>query len=806
MTKRWGCLRFIFAFLLIFCVLLILLRNLLTESLPVTDGELPLDILQRPVEVYRDSLGVPHLFAEDDLDLFKAAGFVTAQDRLWQLDFNRRAASGRLSEIFGEQTLEQDKLLRTLGFRRIAEEIWPQLSPESRAVYEAYALGINAFIERYSTKLPIEFSLLAYEPDPWQPEDSVAFARLMAWNLSFSWQIDLVLGQLVEKLGARKAREVFPDFPKDAPSIVANGPLSFSELTSPFMQGAKELNDFLGIGGARLGSNAWVVSGEKTECGKPILANDPHLPLMVPSVWYQMHLSSPTHEVAGVALPGLPGIVIGHNENIAWGLTNGMVDDVDFYLEQTGSDTSETYWDGKKWQRFSVHEEEILVRDEAEPVVLKVRGTRNGTVVTDVHPVAQETGMAVSMQWTGQSGSDEMAAYLKIMQAADWNGFLTALESFKVPAQNFVFAASDGDIGYHLAGAVPLRHRANGMLPHEGWRQDGQWTGFVPFEKLPSLLNPAAGYIVAANNKIVGDDYPFYISNLWEPPSRASRIEQLLVPGEGHSVSEFRAMQADVQSQLARSIMPTIVNSLAAQIDSTTGDEMASLFSLIKDWDGVEAKERIEPSLFHAFFVMLTRNTLQDEMGALLYSNYIRTANVPFRVLPALLQKPGSTWFDDVSSPGIETMDDIILRSLQDAADLLRKVAGPRVSDWRWGDVHQLTMKHPLGEHEALAFLLNIGPFPRSGSTATIDNSEYRFPEPFQSVVGASMRQIVDLCNPRRALSVIPTGASGQRLSEHYKDQTVRWLDHQYHTLVLDRDEVVKLAVGHLLLLPKNNH
>ena len=801
MRNWWGRFKVVFVFVISICiVLLFLLHNLLTDSLPQTDGEIRLPVLRKPADIYRDRFGVPHIFAANDTDLFKAAGYVTAQDRLWQLDFNRRVARGRLSEILGDVTLEEDKFLRLIGFGRIAEKIWPRLSPESRAAYQAYADGINAFIETHRAELPVEFSLLGYEPEPWRPQDSVAFARLMAWNLSFSWHVEIVLGRLVEKLGARKAREVFPDFPKQGPFIIPASVKPSWRSTASFLRAGRNVQALLAINGARLGSNAWVVSGDKTPCGKPMLANDPHLQLMVPAVWYQMHLASEALNVTGVALPGIPGIVIGHNDKIAWGLTNGMVDDADFYVERAAPDSSQRYWNGKDWQEFTVVEEEIKVKGQ-EPVIFPVRSTRNGPVVSDKHPAAGESQGVISMRWTGQSASDEMSAYLHLMRAGNWDEFVTALQAFKVPAQNFVFAAKDGDIGYYLAGAIPLR-QTNGMLPQKGWRENGRWRGFIPFGKLPHVRNPDVGYIFTANNKIVDDRYPYYISNLWEPPSRAVRIQERLRAQDIFTVDDFISMQSDVESPLARTVLPFLLGSIETHLDSSNND-LVTLYRLIKDWDGVESADRIEPSIFHAFFVSLTRNTLRDEMGDELFENYIKTGNVPFRVIPALLARPQSPWFDDINSPQVESMDDIIIRSLLDAGKMLRQIAGERISDWRWGEVHQLKMQHPLGRHEALDFLLNIGPFPRPGSTGTLDNSEYRFAEPFASVVGPSMRQIVDLCDLEHSLSIITTGESGQRLSRHYKDQTLPWLNHEYHTLVLDKSDVIRSATSHLKLLPE---
>ncbi|MCG8603501.1 penicillin acylase family protein, partial [bacterium] len=488
--------------LVIFAIIVFLGYHLLTKSLPKITGTTNLDILDKTVDVYRDSFGVPHIFAQTEEDLFKAAGYVTAQDRLWQMDFSRRIASGRLSEIFGKSALERDKYIRTWGFHRTAKKILKVLSPESRAALQAYADGVNAFIAENLHRLPLEFPLLRYEPDPWKIEDSLAITRLMAWRLSFSWYVDLVLNELVAKLGVREARQVFPDFPRHGPTIISSGATTSSRGLSEFIGAGLALREFLGIDTAAIGSNSWVVSGEKSVSGKPLLANDPHLELTTPSIWYEMHLVGGPINVAGVALPGTPGVLIGHNQSIAWGLTNGMVDDVDFYLEAINQDDSTKYRSGTQWQDFEEIREDIFVKDD-RPVALTIQETENGPVVSNIHPVLAGRDIVYSMSWVGHEPSDELAALLKLQVARNSDDVKEALKHFKVPAQNFVWASVDGDIGYQLAGSVPIRRNTTGILPHQGWTRRGQWQRYVPFDRLPSLHNPASGFIATANNKIV---------------------------------------------------------------------------------------------------------------------------------------------------------------------------------------------------------------------------------------------------------------------------------------------------------------
>jgi penicillin amidase len=802
MPKGWRIfLGIVVFFIIVLAAVTFFSYRLLTKSLPQTEGNIQLALLEKPVHVYRDEYGVPHIFAEGPADLFRAAGYVTAQDRLWQMDMNRRIAAGRLSELFGRATLETDRFLRMWGFARIATDLVATMSADSRMALEAYTDGINGFIESHQDRLPVEFSLLRYKPEKWRVEDSIAFTRLMAWRLSFSWYVDPVLAELVEKMGDAKAREIFPDFPREGPLIIQQSVQPFWTEVQPFLENGLAVRDFLGITGGQVGSNSWVVSGEKSKCGKPLLANDPHLELNAPSIWYEMHLSCDEFNVIGVALPGTPGILIGHNEDIAWGLTNGMLDDVDFYIEKINPENPNQYWDGKSWLDFQTIAEEIAVKDST-PVALEIKSTRNGTIISSVHPSFQGSERVVAMRWTGQQPSDEMAALLKLQKAKTWLDFTDAVSYFKTPAQNFVFASASGDIGYYLGGAIPIRKNATGLFPHNGWEEKGQWSEFVPFEKQPHVLNPPENYIATANNKIIDDRYPFYLTNLWEPASRADRINQVLQAKEKLSLADFRVLQTDIVSTYAQKMLPLVLETATAELDSTKDENLRIVYDLLKDWDGRESAESIATSLFNAFTLKLIENTFKDEMGTALYENYIRLGNIPTRVIATLLENERSTWFDDVETLEIEGRREMIVRALHDGQELLKTLAGDLVSDWAWGRIHTLTMDHPMGRQKPLDFVFNLGPFPRGGSKMTVNNSEYSLRRPFAAGLGASTRQLVDFCDLHNSLSVITTGQSGHPLSEHYKDQTPLWLEGNYHRSVMDRVEIEQTARSHLTFTP----
>lgn len=806
MAKGWRIFWGVAAALLVVCLTLTFLSyRLLSESLPQTSGEIGLSVLEQPVKVYRDAFGVPHIFALRKTDLYRAQGFVTAQDRLWQMDLVRRAASGTLSEVFGRATLKDDEFFRLIGVRRVAEAIVQQLSQESKEALQTYAEGVNAYISSHKGKLPVEFALLQYEPEPWTPVDSIALMRLLAWKLSVSWRVDLVLQELVNKVGLARAREVFPAIHEHEPYIVPASGNAFWTAVTPFLQSGRNALSVLGFGAGTPGSNAWVVSGMKTTRGKPLLANDPHLKITAPSVWHETHLNCGTLDVAGVTMPGIPGIIIGHNARIAWGVTNGMIDDVDFYLEKMHPDSADLYWSGQTWQKLYVTEEEITVRGD-EPVSFQIRKTRNGPIISAFHPAIRDSQQVVSMRWTGQDVSDDLLAILRVNQAHDWETFTEALKQLHVPAQNYLFASVDGDIGYHLAGAVPVRRQANGVLPHPGWKDTGQWTGFLPFEKLPQLLNPGQGYIVAANNMMVDARYPFYLSNLWEPPSRATRIQMLLQNNDSLTIADFKSMQRDVTSEHARACLPTVLAVLKRHLEAAADDTLSDLYHLLKEWDGVEDKESVPASIFETFFVELAENTLADEMGASLYQNYLQFINMPFRVVSRLLtDEQNSVWFDDVGTAERETRDDIILRSLRDAAAFLIRNAGRRIMDWRWGEIHQLLIRHPLSQKKPLNWVLDVGPFALGGSVMTIQNTQYELDKPFEVSLAPSTRQLTDLGDLDSSLSVIVPGQSGQAMSTHYKDQVELWLNGGYHAMPFNCEKVQESCRERLLLRPVNS-
>jgi len=795
MRKGWK----IFFIIIISLMMLIIAFAFLSvrwlkNSLPQTSGDIALQGIHSEVKIYRDEWGIPHIFAENEDDLFFAQGFVQAQDRLWQMELSRRISAGSLSEIFGKITIDTDIFLKTIGLQRTAEKLAPQISPESRKILEAYAAGVNAFIKKNSNRLPLEFKLLGFKPGPWKIEHSLAYARLMAWHLSMGWQTDVCLGMLSEKLNPTLIKDIMPNFPKEGPFIVPQSERLFFELQEKLDNVFSQLEIYGGMKGSHRGSNSWVISGVKSYTGKPLLANDPHLGLAAPSVWYELHLSGPGIDVYGVSLLGVPGIVIGHNRSYAWGLTNVMVDDIDFYIEKINPHNSLQYFFQDNWHDVTVINDSVVVKDTTA-IPLTTRWTHRGPIVSDIHKFYKTSGQMVSIQWTGYEFSDEFSAYYQILKGTCWDDFVEGLKKYKSPAQNFVYADTAGNIGYWCTGAIPIRKSGTGQLPAPGWLDTHDWSGYIPFEELPHLFNPPQDYIVTANNKTIDDQYPYFISSYWEPPYRASRIQELISQHEDFDIQDFKLMQFDFISPHAKFLVPYIMDVIA--------DEHKFIADILGDWDYSMSADNTAATIFNVFLTKFFQNIYQDEMGEELYHGFISFASVPLRVTDELVRNGSSLWFDDIrTTDKTEKLNDIILKSIAETHRYLKENFGEKSENWHWGQLHTITFEHALGKMKPLNYLFNIGPFPVGGASSTISNGEYSFINPYKHVLGPSTRQIVDLANIDNSYSVITIGQSGQPLDKHYKDQTPLWLKGDYHRALMNHETIQNSGFDLLRLVP----
>jgi penicillin amidase len=767
--------------LLLVLAAVLFVRHQIRVPFPVTEGSRRVRGISAAVQIVRDEYGVPTINAESEQDVAFGQGYVHAQDRLWQMDMQRRVAAGRLSELFGKETVPFDRMFRIVGLRRSAERIAESLPAETRALLESYAAGVNAFLAGAKGKYPIEFDLLRYDPEPWTVTDCLLIGRLMAWELNLAWWTDLTFGAIGEKVGPQELLDIMPSYPADEPPAVPREKgKGFASLTEGMRRAGSDFLRFSGALSYGTGSNAWVIGPARSVTGKVLLANDTHLRLTLPPQWYEVQLRCPGYDAGGMSVPGAPWVVAGRNDSIAWGITNVMADDADFYVEQIDSSGTRALFDGA-WIPMTVRTEDIAVRaDSAIPVV--IRETVHGPIVTDIATTLQHAHppYVASMRWTGADVDDQFSAFRLIGRAHNWKEFSNGVRQYAIPGQNFVYGDVRGNIGYRCGVRLPIRGKQSPMLPLPGWEKSSLWKGYVPFEDLPSLYNPPAGFIASANNRIADREFPYYISDLWEPPSRFERLREVLGrSGEVFSVQDFQRLQNDTYSYAAREIVPYI---FAAFADSTRWEaEDRALLEYLRNWNFYFTRDDIATSIFQMFFVRLLENTYRDEMGDALYHDWVILVNIPIRVTMRLLREGTSLWFDDrTTSDRTETRDDIVRKSLREAGKELERRRGPDRKQWQWGELHTVTLGHPFGLQKPLDRIFNLGPYPVGGGSTSLISFEYSYNEPFAATVGPSFRQIFDLANDREVRTILPSGQSGQVFHPHYDDQTRLWLNGGY--------------------------
>jgi penicillin amidase len=768
-----------------------------------TKGRVTVRGVGRPVEVLRDRWGVPHVYAGSVADALFAQGFVHAQDRLWQMDFFRRLAGGRLSEIVGRRTVPLDRWTRILGLRRAAEQEVELLAPDTRELLDAYSAGVNARIGL--GRLPVEFRLLRYRPEPWTPADSLSWSKMMAWWLSVNWSGEVLRARLVARLGPELAAELQPRCPAFDPPLwtgMEGGP--FDDLDPSRPRGASP-STFPGAPGGA-GSNNWVVSGERSASGAPLLANDMHLAMTVPSVWYENHLTAGDLDVAGVSFPGIPFVVAGHNRHLAWGFTAGLVDVQDLYVEhlrRLGDGRVEQEYDGG-WHPAQVIRESIAVKG-GEAVTEEVVVTRHGPVINELAP--DFIGEApLALRWTALEPEQMFPALLAMNQARDCKEFREALRLWATPAQNVVYADTAGNIAHTLAGRVPLRANGDGRVPVPGWTNDHEWIGYVPFEELPHRWNPPEGHIATANQRIWDEGRPHGPG--WDQCGnhRAERIDELLQGREKVDVAWFRRMQFDQVSPHARAVAVAI-----ARLE-TDDAELRRVIARLRAWDGDLAADSAEAAVCQEFHRTLTTMLLSDRLGELA-APYLGEGPVPVLAglsvfgehamewLEKTLADPGSHWFHLGAGASGEAG---MLMALRTAVDGLKDRFGPDIDDWSWGALHLITFSHALGQVKPLDRLLNRGPFPAGGDFTTIWATGTSYHDPSVQAVssGPPFRFIADLSDLDHCLGLLCPGQSGHPASRHYDDQLQAWFRQGYHPMLFNRREILEQAEAVLRLEP----
>jgi penicillin amidase len=769
------------------------------RAFPQTSGTIAVAGLQRPVEVIRDGWGVPHIFARSARDLFFAQGFVHAQDRLWQMELNRRTASGRLSEVFGEATLATDRFLRTIGLRRAAETHLATLSRRARDMLEAYAAGVNASIAASRGRLPIEFLILGFAPEPWTPADTLAYGKLMAWVLGGDWRSEILRQQLVERFGDGALERLMPDYP--ASPVIVPGARADTARTVAATSGLSEpgpatlappdgstlpgWSAIAGAIGALPGSNNWVVAGDRTATTRPLLANDPHLEAQMPAVWYLMHLTGGPYDVAGATFPGVPGVIIGHNRDIAWGVTNANPDVQDLYIERFHPQDPNRYLFKGEWLQATVIRETIRVKGRTDPVVEPVRITRHGPILNNV---VRGLGQFLALRWTALDSSAIIDAVDGINRASSWDEFREALRAWDTPAQNFVFAHRNGEIGYQLPGRIPVRARGGGALPAPGWTGEYEWTGTLPFDVLPSV-HRSTGVVVTANNRIAPPGYAHVLGRDWDPGFRALRIGEMLASGS-QTVETTERIQTDVTSIPGRAVVAVL------RSETIADPSLRSLFKELAAWDGVLSPASRSAALYEAFVDALIRELFKGPLDDATFARYVRHYQAPTVAMLALLRDPASGWWRGERSRLIE-------RAFREAVQTLERRLGPDRRRWRWGRLHQPVFVHPLGRVKAFAWIFNTTPPETGGDAFTVNQGAFNPEEPFGQVIVASYRQILDPSNWDRSRVIHTTGQSGLPFHPHYRDFAARWARGEYVPLLFSRRAIEQAAEATLVLEPR---
>ncbi|MBM4422393.1 MAG: penicillin acylase family protein [Chloroflexi bacterium] len=820
---------------------------IIRSPMPQTAGTIRAEGLQNEVNIYRDDWGVPHIYAESTHDLLFAQGYVHAQDRFWQMDFWRHIGSGRLSEIFGEATLGTDRFIRALGWNRAAAQDEAALDEPTRQALQWYADGVNAYLA--TNKAPgLEYTLLRaqgskYEPEKWTVINTLTWVKVMSWDLGGNMDDELDRVALIQLLGVDAALELKPLYPSGRPIIIPNPAFGFDPSSA--MASVNELNALTGGGFDSIGSNNWVISGKLTDTGKPYLANDPHLGIQMPSIWHEVGLHCRRisdicpYDVVGFSFAGAPGVIIGHNQRIAWGVTNLGPDVQDLYLEKINPDNPNQYEVNGVWTDAQVITEIITVAGQVEPdpehpetakgiynpdtdtttLALNVRVTRHGPIINEVNSAARNLSgsysgvdipapAGIALRWTALAEpSLTFQAILKMNRAQNWDEFRNALRDWSVPSQNVVYADVDGNIGYQSPGLIPIRRNHDGLLPVPGWGDDYEWQGYIPFEELPYSYNPPQGYIATANNAVVGPDYPYIISLDWDRGYRAQRIVDMIIAGFPITADDIKAMQGDNENLSAREIMPFL--STLAFSDPKLQNGLAYLTA----WDFQQHMDSGPAALYNLFWARLVSNTFYDELKDR-QDLWPGPGDVTQVAVHSLLQQPDNHWWDNAATANIvEKRDDILTQSFAEAYAEAESRMGADTAQWAWGKLHTATFRNQTFGKSGIALveaIFNRGPVNTSGGTDQVNATGYRIappgddsaPRTFEVSSVPSMRMIVDFSNLNNSQTMHTTGQSGHPFNGHYNDMIDPWRMIEYHPMLWDRPAIEGAARQTLTLKP----
>lgn len=781
------------------------------------------------VRIYRNSFGIPHIVGASLEDVVFAQGVAHAQDRLWQMDVWRRVGRGTLAEVLGTEAVPVDAFMRSIDIVGIARQNIRSVDKRTRTLLEAYCRGVNTFIERNRQDLPFEFDALGYTPEPWTPEDCLVVGRALAFEVSLAFWSDLVFAQIAAKRGAG-AQEMFIPRSDNGPFVLDSSSRRFDTTTSPSVvavrpqrlsheealqvsamsQTVRSIRERLGMTGSGYGSNCWAV---RAPDGATSLANDPHLSVSMPPKWYQIHLSAPGFNVIGMSLPGIPFVLSGRNDRIAWGFTNTMIDDVDYVLERVDPKNSNYYFDENGSRlKFRYRRDTIHIRDRADSLI-DLRFTKRSCVVSDYHllrtpsvltktPRTMSTTIlnrsCLTMRWTARYASDEITALLKINRGGSINDVVSAVSTWGAPTLTFTVAALDGSIGTVIGGFIPRRGTADPHLPIPTDRAGADWSGVVSSSSFGVVRNPSRGFVASANNPIMATP-PMYVGSIYEPSSRIQRIHELLSIYREPTARDHQVMQQDIVSPYARSMCKRLIPILRRGTSRYGDIEQRALRTLV-NWDATQASLDPAATLYAVFLQRMLHNTFKDELGDQLFDDWALVSNLPLRKLDDVINDPSAQVWDDVTTPQREDLAWIAIRSFIEAVSELReRFENDEIPTWTYGQIHTVTFPHLFGDHPLMRPVMNQGPFDISGSQTTVQSSEWSIGKPYDTRVAASMR-VVSMLRDSIQYSVVPGGASGQPLSAHYADQLQLWLKGGYVRLPVRSTPDVSFRLFHVFV------
>src|SRR6476646_2580214 len=745
----------------------LLWHRLARRPLPKVSGRIEVSELRGSVEVRRDRWGVPHVEAAEREDLFFAQGYCHGQDRLFQMDFYRRVVEGRVAEIAGEDGLAVDKLMRTLGIRWTAEREVEEMEPGLRDKLERFCAGVNA-AARDARALPFEMQVLRVDFAPWSPVDILSLGKLLAFGLSTNWERELLRSDMLRELGPELTARLDPVYPADNP-VVDQSPFSGEGL--PLVEQIDAVRRSLGLAAEASGSNNWAVSGARSATGTPLIAGDPHLSPSMPGIWYEVSLRHGERFVRGASLPGMPGVYMGQNNDVCWTITNVMADVQDLFVERIEGGE---YLFEEEWRPLQTRHEEIVVKGRSAPVGLEVRCTHHGPIVNEA--LGADEGEPLALAWQALSESTAFEAAFELLDIGSGPELVAKLEGHTAPASNMVWADSSGSIGYKLIGRLPMRRGGCPDLPKPGWSGEFEWEGTVPYEELPEVTDPESGFVITANNRIVGDDYPHHITSDWLDGFRAKRIQQMLEATEKHDLESFEEIQNDNFS------IPGLEAAARLSRLHPRGQRERSAIERLRSWDGCLDPDSIAGTIYQAFLLRLAREVARCAIGDRdLCERWLDRADngfLPHVTSPWRWHSHLMSLWEEADEELIgRPWDGLVLEALAGALDDLGERFGPDPEAWRWGRVHELKFPHPLGDANPLFDRLLNRRLRAGGAQETVSQIAYDPNDPYNAVWAPSWRMLADPTDPDRSRWQTFTGQSGHPASPHYDDLQVDWLD-----------------------------